>query len=80
MREKLTSEHVLFRQRFFSSREEAAAFKEVNRSGDLLHDGGTPGEHFSFRLAAALAGLSLEEVAEKPWCVAWDEPMSCARC
>lgn len=73
MIEKLSSKHVLFRRRFFSSREEAAAFLGVNRSGDLYYDGGTPTEHFFFRLEAALAGLTLEDVTEKPWCVAWEE-------
>lgn len=69
----MSNERVRFRQWFFSSREEAAAFLGVNRSGDLYHDGGTPTEHFFFRLEAALAGLTLEDVAEKPWCVAWEE-------
>ena len=68
----MQSERVMYRQRFFATRQEAADFRRRRGGGVILNDH-KKSQHVSFRIEAAIAGMTLAQIAEKPWCVAWNE-------
>lgn len=68
----MQGQRVKYCSRFFSTRQEAADFRRRRGGGVILNDH-KKSQHVSFRVEAAIAGMTLAQIVEKPWCVAWNE-------